>query len=70
MKRRIEILVDAEIPDERFEEFRKSMEDAAWAMARTWHNVTITEFVQANEVPLEGKTWLHLPEDKSSSLRS
>lgn len=51
MKTRIEIFVDAEVPQDRIEEFRKSMEDAVWAMAGTWHKVANVTFVQANERP-------------------
>lgn len=50
MKTRIEVWIDADVPTDRIEEFRKSMEDAAWAMAGTWHNVANVKFVQANEV--------------------
>jgi hypothetical protein len=58
-------LVDVDIPQHRFEEFRKSMEDAAWSIAHTWKNAADVQFVQANEAPLEGQTWLHSPEVKS-----
>jgi hypothetical protein len=41
------------------------MEDAAWSIAHTWKNAADVQFVQANEAPLEGQTWLHSPEVKS-----
>lgn len=50
MKTRIEILVDADVPQDRIREFRKSLEDGAWAMLETWHNVAKECSVQANEV--------------------
>lgn len=50
MKTRIEILVDAHVPEHRIEEFRKSMEDAVWSMTSTWHNIASHVQVQANEV--------------------
>lgn len=50
MKTRIEIFVDADVPPDRIEEFRKHLEDCSWAACRTWHNVALINFVQANEV--------------------
>jgi hypothetical protein len=67
-------LVDVDIPQHRFEEFRKSMEDAAWSIAHTWKNAADVQFVQANEVPApipargtreDYARWSHSPEVKS-----
>jgi hypothetical protein len=52
VKTRIEIWVDADVPKDRIEELRKSLEDASWAMMHTWHRVAIDIMVQANEVPV------------------
>lgn len=50
MEVRIEIQVDADVPHHRVEEFRKSLEDGAWAIAGTWRNAAGNIRVQANEV--------------------
>jgi len=52
MKTRIEIWVDADVPQDRIEELRKHLEDCSWAAVRTWHNVAMDCFVQANEVQI------------------
>lgn len=52
MKTRIEVWIDADVPKDRIEEFRKHIEDCNWAAVRTWHNVALVNFVQANEVPI------------------
>lgn len=52
MKTRIEVWVDADVPRDRIEELRLSLETAAWSMMRCWDKVAINIMVQANEVPV------------------
>jgi hypothetical protein len=64
VKRRIEILVDADfVSNQHLEDCRLSLE----CLVGEWVKPRLPSgyMVQANEVPLEGQTWLHSPEVKS-----